>query len=414
MSKSKDMSQQRLNVINEIIKTENIYNMGLQMMNGLFLQQIQKRIKEDNFVVNPLIPKFLEKLTQIQMISDTLQCKLNDYLQSKDENKSIGKCFEQFPKLLIIYFDYIGDFHKMTSVFDKEKQINRSFNELVQSTEAKLGDTIQSFLITPVQRPPRYRLLLQELLKTTPEDSEDYKLLKIAFDKICEEILKVDKAVEEFDEAVKMGELQSRLSDFDFFDMHRRLYYNDDAIKFSRKRTNNRYIIIFNDFLIVAEAGILPGSLKVNKKYMSGEYLIVPVSDSDVFKNSVDLRQKDKSFRMNLPSPKSKEEILNAFQKVLNENKINQTELELKGFAPVWIPDDQAPTCMSCGCKFSFINRRHHCRYCGDCICKNCFNNKIHIPGKESEEPENVCKKCYLHIKEITQSNDDNSDEIAV
>ena len=50
MSKSKDMSQQRLNVINEIIKTENIYNMGLQMMNGLFLQQIQKRIKEDNFV----------------------------------------------------------------------------------------------------------------------------------------------------------------------------------------------------------------------------------------------------------------------------------------------------------------------------------------------------------------------------
>lgn len=36
--------------------------------------------------------------------------------------------------------------------------------------------------------------------------------------------------------------------------------------------------------------------------------------------------------------------------------------------APVWIPDSQAPTCMSCDLRFTFTKRRHHCRGCGKVV----------------------------------------------
>ena len=34
-------------------------------------------------------------------------------------------------------------------------------------------------------------------------------------------------------------------------------------------------------------------------------------------------------------------------------------------FAPTWIPDTDAKTCMSCDMKFNVVKRRHHCRACG-------------------------------------------------
>lgn len=36
--------------------------------------------------------------------------------------------------------------------------------------------------------------------------------------------------------------------------------------------------------------------------------------------------------------------------------------------APKWIPDAEAPVCMSCEVRFTFTKRRHHCRACGRVI----------------------------------------------
>lgn len=33
--------------------------------------------------------------------------------------------------------------------------------------------------------------------------------------------------------------------------------------------------------------------------------------------------------------------------------------------APLWLPDEEAPSCMSCHAVFTVIRRRHHCRNCG-------------------------------------------------
>lgn len=40
------------------------------------------------------------------------------------------------------------------------------------------------------------------------------------------------------------------------------------------------------------------------------------------------------------------------------------------------------------------INRRHHCRNCGNVICGNCSKNKFLIPS-QSKTPVRVCDTCF-------------------
>jgi hypothetical protein len=64
---------------------------------------------------------------------------------------------------------------------------NRRFAEFVAKVEKEpnVNQSLESLLILPVQRIPRYRLLLEQLMKFTPESHPDYTVVKHALDKIC-------------------------------------------------------------------------------------------------------------------------------------------------------------------------------------------------------------------------------------
>eukprot|EP00048_Salpingoeca_helianthica_P024870 m.36055 g.36055 ORF g.36055 m.36055 type:complete len:614 (-) comp9633_c0_seq4:2034-3875(-) len=56
-----------------------------------------------------------------------------------------------------------------------------------------------------------------------------------------------------------------------------------------------------------------------------------------------------------------------------------------------WQDDATTPQCACCDITiFSFLNRRHHCRQCGDVICSSCSVNSLARPGWR------VCRKCVV------------------
>lgn len=89
---------------------------------------------------------------------------------------SVGILMNSFCRRLTLYQPYLLIFE---GALRKRAQLllsNRRFNELV---EAARGDprcenlSLESFLVGPVQRIPRYKLLLDELRKHTPDDHPD-------------------------------------------------------------------------------------------------------------------------------------------------------------------------------------------------------------------------------------------------
>ncbi|ELT98136.1 hypothetical protein CAPTEDRAFT_178790 [Capitella teleta] len=76
---------------------------------------------------------------------------------------------------------------------------------------------------------------------------------------------------------------------------------------------------------------------------------------------------------------------------------INIPITHLGRFAPIWLPDAEAPNCMQCETRFTFTKRRHHCRACGKVFCSTCCNLKSrlgHLNGKEAR----VCSRCYQDL----------------
>ncbi|CAG9865089.1 unnamed protein product [Phyllotreta striolata] len=64
---------------------------------------------------------------------------------------------------------------------------------------------------------------------------------------------------------------------------------------------------------------------------------------------------------------------------------------------PIWIPDVEAPKCMSCGTNFTIVKRRHHCRNCGKVFCARCSSNSVPLPKLGHAKPVRVCNKCFIY-----------------
>lgn len=75
----------------------------------------------------------------------------------------------------------------------------------------------------------------------------------------------------------------------------------------------------------------------------------------------------------------------------------SQTTTPSEDRPPVWIPDVQAPKCMSCEANFTVVKRRHHCRNCGKVFCARCSANSVPLPKYGHHKPVRVCNKCFMY-----------------
>lgn len=64
-----------------------------------------------------------------------------------------------------------------------------------------------------------------------------------------------------------------------------------------------------------------------------------------------------------------------------------------------WIRDENAETCKACNVKFSFSERKHHCRDCGLIFCNNCTKYETDIPRLNISKSVRVCMACFSQIK---------------
>ncbi|KAL0490143.1 gxcJJ [Acrasis kona] len=107
-------------------------------------------------------------------------------IQNSIDGDNIGEKLLMIIPFLKIYQDYFNNYQKVADVIRHEKNNNKKFLEWITKTEKmcqkdnRLG--MMSYMIQPVQRIPRYNLLLKELLNQTNESHKDYQNIKKALE----------------------------------------------------------------------------------------------------------------------------------------------------------------------------------------------------------------------------------------
>ncbi|KAG2378181.1 hypothetical protein C9374_008324 [Naegleria lovaniensis] len=185
MDEMKKMNEKRKNILSEILTTEEYYVKGLIILTGVYKKQIEQKkivdpkilkiIFQDVEIVNNVNQKFLEELRKIYEKEKSLIRNLDPHQQQQVQS-SLGELLNTYAHSFKLYSSYIAGYKKAAATFSEEKKRNKKLCKLLDSIKQLLkqqGERItnmESYLVTPIQRIPRYRLLVEDLVKHTPDN----------------------------------------------------------------------------------------------------------------------------------------------------------------------------------------------------------------------------------------------------
>ncbi|XP_057316982.1 uncharacterized protein LOC130657988 isoform X1 [Hydractinia symbiolongicarpus] len=167
----------RLLIMDEILETEKNYICCLETLNEVFRNQLEGTNIITEKDLNSLFPSHLN---EIKTSHTWFMQELQERMNNADWRGIIGDIFAKMTSasanLLDIYTSYVNAFPKSISTLSKCTRSSQKFRKFLEDCyENPVVERLDlpSFLLSPVQRLPRYVLLLRELSKYTDEEHPD-------------------------------------------------------------------------------------------------------------------------------------------------------------------------------------------------------------------------------------------------
>eukprot|EP00794_Sanderia_malayensis_P019981 gene19981-21940_t len=173
----------RVKVIEEIFETEKKYLECLETVDKVFRAPMLHEGIAQEKDIHALFPNCL---STIQECHSWFMGELENRMKCEEWQGSIGDILGKMAgplkdNLLNVYTDYVNAFPKSVSTFSKCTRTSQKFRKFIENCYDKSDNLdLPSYLITPVQRLPRYVLLLRQLSKYTRDDHPDNESIKTA------------------------------------------------------------------------------------------------------------------------------------------------------------------------------------------------------------------------------------------
>ncbi|KAL6061069.1 ensconsin isoform X5 [Balamuthia mandrillaris] len=178
-------SSQRLSakdrIRKEFIETEQSYVRSLHLVNTLYLLPLQQQSIMSEEDANTIFSNIATLLDIHQKILADLT-KPSDTKEDQRGSLALEEILLQYLPFLKMYTVYVNNFDKANERLQELMGSSKKFSNYLESCKTKpesQGLDLFAYLIMPVQRLPRYELLLRDLAKNTPEPEQKGQIEKV-------------------------------------------------------------------------------------------------------------------------------------------------------------------------------------------------------------------------------------------
>ncbi|GAB5358115.1 hypothetical protein AAMO2058_000431000 [Amorphochlora amoebiformis] len=403
----------REKVAQEILSTEKSYIKSLNLVCDKFLGPLRKAEEEGRPIISVNdIQMVFSVIGIIRDLNKKFLTDLEPLITGYTQNTCLGKVILDFAPYFKMYTQYVNA-HEADAAQQYLKKLdqkapNSPFKAFCYDIcKAAMCLPLPALLITPVQRIPRYRLLVAEYLKHTDPSHADYKDLQQALEKIKETAFIINEAVRRQQQRQTVVDLEGKFSSNPGFVAPSRIFkYQGPLMKKCRADDRKYEFFLFNDLFVYGretskERYVLHKKIPIDKAFN----VEVKPDAEDQF--SFMIRNSVKSFIVYARTDNEKNEWLGKINEVLQERATALNKGDSDFVAPVWETDNKKecqrqrkPDGTMCCNKFTFLIRRHHCRQCGVLCCHECSPYNVYLSAS-SKKKERACTECIDKLMEL-------------
>ncbi|XP_071884576.1 FYVE, RhoGEF and PH domain-containing protein 2 isoform X6 [Anas platyrhynchos] len=409
----------------ELLETEQAYVNRLHLLDQVFYTELMKEAKNGKTVPEEVVKMIFSNISSIyQFHAKFFLPELQKRMENWSSHPRIGDMIQKLAPFLKMYGEYVKNFNKAVELITVWTEKSLPFQELIadiQKRKVCANLTLQHHMLEPVQRIPRYELLLKDYTQKLPPESPDRNDAEKALELIFMVAKHSNTAIAEMERLQNLWEVSQRLGlEHDIVDPSNELIKEGPVQKISTRNnsTSEKYLILmgFNNMLLYCVPKVIQvgAEFQVRLRIDMDGMKVQELNDMQ-FPHTFLVSGKQRTLELQARSGEEMNAWIKAFQDAIDrkEKRSESFKMVVRGLetgnptlkteelgcrAPQWVRDNLVTMCMRCKEPFNAImRRRHHCRACGYVVCAHCSEHKVKLQY-DGNRLNRVCQECYVFL----------------
>ncbi|XP_041500700.1 FYVE, RhoGEF and PH domain-containing protein 1-like [Microtus oregoni] len=420
------VQQKVFHIANELLQTEKAYVSRLHLLDQVFCARLLEEARNRSSFPADVVHGIFSNICSIYCFHQQfLLPELEKRMEEWDRYPRIGDILQKLAPFLKMYGEYVKNFDRAVELVNTWTERSTQFKVIiheVQKEEACGNLTLQHHMLEPVQRIPRYELLLKDYLLKLPHGSPDSKDAQKSLELIATAAEHSNAAIRKMERMHKLLKVYELLGgEEDIVSPTKELIKEGHILKLSAKNgtTQDRYLILFNDRLLycVPRLRLLGQKFSVRARIdvdgmelkessnlnMPRTFLVSGKQRSLELQARTEEEKKDWVQAINSTLLKHEQtletfKLLNSTNRDDEDTPPNSPNVDLGKRAPTPIREKEVTMCMRCQEPFnSTTKRRHHCKACGHVVCGKYSEFRARLIY-DNNRSNRVCTDCYVAL----------------
>uniref|UniRef100_A0A4W5MKZ6 FYVE, RhoGEF and PH domain containing 4b n=1 Tax=Hucho hucho TaxID=62062 RepID=A0A4W5MKZ6_9TELE len=386
-----DSTEQKLyKIANELLLTERAYVARLHLLDQVFCARLTQEAGKGLFPVD-VVRTIFSNISSIHTFhSQFLLPDLETHMGQWSVSPRLGDVMQQHAPFLRMYAEYVMSFDhamELLRVWTERSAPFRNVIQDIQSQEVCGSLTLQHHMLEPVQRLPRYEMLLRDYLKRLPDDDSDHSHAEKSLQVISMAATHSNSAIRQSENLKKLLEIYEMLGEEEDVMNPSNEFIREGRILMlaARHSAMERHLFLFNNMLLCCTPRFSLGGQRFTvRTRIDVEGMTVQRTTNEHHPHTFQVSGKERTLERTLDLQASSE-----------QDEEDWIKVTLGRRAPRWIRDNEVTLCMKCSEPFNALTRwRHHCRACGCVVCWKCSDNKVTLEY-DGNKVNKVCLDCH-------------------